>query len=167
MENVKIRLGAWLLAWKLPSKQQAVVAGGAEFHKYPATLVMPYSFKQSHVLLMCVHQRDTSGSLWCLLKSFTQIGTQMIFSWLVFMKCSLKCGGGPFPSQPSQQRGHAPHKTQSLGFACKQLPTRVNRNPSKHKLSVCFLCLEKYGVCSPNRGILWHESSFAFASQKL
>lgn len=37
----------------------------------------------------------------------------------------------------------------------------------KLKLPVCFLCLEKYSVRSPNRGILRQELNFAFASQKL
>lgn len=37
----------------------------------------------------------------------------------------------------------------------------------KPKLPVCFLCLEKYTVCSPNRGILHQELNFAFAPQEL
>lgn len=35
----------------------------------------------------------------------------------------------------------------------------------KLKLPVCFLCLEKYSMRSPNRGILQQELNFAFVSQ--
>lgn len=37
----------------------------------------------------------------------------------------------------------------------------------KPKLAICFLCLEKYTVGSPNRGILHQELNFAFAPQEL
>jgi len=70
----------------------------------------------------------------------------MIFLWLVFMKCFSKCRGGPFPPYPRQQRRRAPHKTQSFGFACKQLPTRVNRSPSKHYYLFTF-CVWRNMVC--------------------
>lgn len=51
-------------------------------------------------------------------------------------------------------------------LVCMQRLDNVKEQKSfKLKLPVCFLCLEKYGMRSPNRGILRQELAFAFVSQ--
>ena len=49
----------------------------------------------------------------------------------------------------------------------QRLDNMKEQKSFKLKLPVCFLCLEKYSACGPNRGILLQELNFAFASQKL
>lgn len=84
-----------------------------------------------------------------------------------FYEVLLEVQRWPLPTIPQAAEKTCTAQNPVLWVCMQTIANMSEQKSFKTLLSVYFLCLEKYGVCSPNRGILWQELSFAFASQKL